>query len=65
MAAISPPTCTRKSRLDVKVGDTVEKGAVIGAIGKTGRATGPHRCWRLNWFQERLDPQLAAPPMPG
>ena len=54
-----------QSRLDVKVGDTVEKGAVIGAIGKTGRATGPHLCWRLNWFQERLDPQLAAPPMPG
>jgi murein DD-endopeptidase MepM/ murein hydrolase activator NlpD len=54
-----------QSRQDVKLGDTVEKGAVIGAIGKTGRATGPHLCWRLNWFQERLDPQLAAPPMPG
>jgi murein DD-endopeptidase MepM/ murein hydrolase activator NlpD len=54
-----------QSRLDVKVGDTVEKGQVIGLIGKTGRATGPHLCWRLNWFAERLDPQLAAPPMPG
>lgn len=54
-----------QSRLDVKVGDTVEAGQAIGLIGKTGRATGPHLCWRMNWFQERLDPQLAAPPMPG
>src|SRR5690606_12473275 len=54
-----------QSRLDVAVGDRVEKGQVIGRIGKTGRATGPHLCWRLNWFSERLDPQLAAPAMPG
>jgi murein DD-endopeptidase MepM/ murein hydrolase activator NlpD len=54
-----------QSRLDVKVGDKVEKGQVIGLIGKTGRATGPHLCWRLNWFQERLDPQLAAGPIPA
>lgn len=49
------------SRIDVKVGDRVEKGQVIGAIGKTGRATGPHLCWRLNWFQERLDPAQVVP----
>ena len=50
------------SRIDVKVGDRIEKGQVIGAIGKTGRATGPHLCWRLNWFQERLDPALVLGP---
>jgi murein DD-endopeptidase MepM/ murein hydrolase activator NlpD len=49
------------SRIDVKVGDRVEKGQVIGAVGKTGRATGPHLCWRLNWFQERLDPAQVVP----
>ena len=37
------------------------EGDVIGAIGKTGRATGPHLCLRLNWFQERLDPALVLP----
>jgi murein DD-endopeptidase MepM/ murein hydrolase activator NlpD len=52
------------SRVDVKVGDRIAKGDVIGAVGKTGRATGPHLCWRLNWFQERLDPALVVPEMP-
>lgn len=46
------------SRLDVKVGEVVERGAVIGRVGKTGRATGPHLCWRANWFEVRLDPSL-------
>jgi len=49
------------SRIDVKPGDRLSKGDVIGAIGKTGRATGPHLCLRLNWFQVRLDPALVLP----
>lgn len=53
------------SRLDVTVGDALKAGEVIGAVGATGRATGPHLCWRLNWFQERLDPELAAAPRPA
>lgn len=46
------------SRVDVKVGDRIEQGQVIGAVGKTGRASGPHLHWGLNWFGVRLDPLL-------
>jgi murein DD-endopeptidase MepM/ murein hydrolase activator NlpD len=40
----------------VKEGDSVARGAVIGEVGMTGRATGPHLHWGMNWFQMRLDP---------
>ncbi|MCD7097354.1 M23 family metallopeptidase [Stenotrophomonas sp. MMGLT7] len=46
------------SRLDVKAGDRVEQGQVIGAVGATGRATGPHLHWGMNWFDVRIDPLL-------
>ena len=46
------------SRIDVKVGQHVRQGQVIGAAGKTGRATGPHVHWGFNWFGTRLDPLL-------
>ncbi|HJT98463.1 MAG TPA: M23 family metallopeptidase [Rhodanobacteraceae bacterium] len=46
------------SRVDVKVGDRVAQGQVIGAVGMTGRATGPHLHWGMNWFDVRIDPLL-------
>lgn len=46
------------SRIDVKLGQRVERGQVIGAAGRTGRASGPHLHWGLNWFEVRLDPLL-------
>ncbi|SFS04339.1 Peptidase family M23 [Dyella sp. OK004] len=46
------------SRLDVKVGQRVRQGEVIGAAGMTGRATGPHVHWGFNWLGTRLDPLL-------
>jgi murein DD-endopeptidase MepM/ murein hydrolase activator NlpD len=45
------------SRIDVKVGDHVRQGQQIGAIGRTGRATGPHLHWGMKWHDERIDPQ--------
>lgn len=49
------------SHLDVKVGDTVKQGDKIAEIGATGRVTGPHLDWRINWFDRRMDPQLLLP----
>jgi murein DD-endopeptidase MepM/ murein hydrolase activator NlpD len=46
------------SRIDVQVGDRVTQGAIVGAVGATGRATGPHLHWGMNWFDIRIDPQL-------
>lgn len=46
------------SRIDVKLGDRIEAGQRIGAIGATGRATGPHLHWGMNWFGVRVDPRL-------
>ena len=50
------------SRIDVKPGDRVEQGQVIGLVGATGRATGPHMHWGMNWFDVRVDPQLLVDP---
>ena len=42
--------------LFVNVGDHIKKGDIVGTVGATGRATGPHLDIRLNWFGIRLDP---------
>lgn len=53
------------SHIDVKVGDVVKQGQVIGESGMTGRATGPHLHWALTWRGERIDPKLVAGAMTG
>lgn len=53
------------SRIDVKRGQRVSRGQLIGAVGKTGRATGPHLHWSLRWREARIDPLLVAGPMPA
>jgi len=52
------------SKAYVKTGDEVKQGQVVAAVGASGRATGPHLDWRINWFNMRLDPALALKALP-
>lgn len=56
-----------QSRLEVAAGQRVLQGQPIGRVGASGRATGPHLCWRMKWRDRNLDPSLmldaAAPPL--
>ena len=46
------------SSVDVASGQTLARGQRIGAVGSTGRATGPHLCWRLKWRGRHMNPML-------
>jgi murein DD-endopeptidase MepM/ murein hydrolase activator NlpD len=46
------------SKILVESGTVVRKGDLIAQIGSTGRASGPHLDWRMNWLDRRVDPQL-------
>ncbi len=46
------------SKIDVKIGDELNTGDSIGAIGKTGRVTGPHLHWSVSLNNTRVDPLL-------
>ena len=46
------------SRLDVKAGDVVNQGEVIGAVGATGRSTGPHLHWGIKVRGTYINPKL-------
>ncbi|GAA0653521.1 M23 family metallopeptidase [Brevundimonas lenta] len=50
--------CLHQSELDVIAGQDVLRGQTIGRVGMTGRATGPHLCWRMKWRDRNLDPSL-------
>ena len=53
------------SRIDVKPGDRIRQGQVVGTVGATGRATGAHLHWGMKWRDARIDPLLIAGPMPA
>jgi murein DD-endopeptidase MepM/ murein hydrolase activator NlpD len=53
------------SKVGVAAGQAVRRGELIGAVGKEGRATGPHLCWRMKWRGRNLDPmQMVGAPQP-
>jgi murein DD-endopeptidase MepM/ murein hydrolase activator NlpD len=52
------------SKILVKEGDVIKQGDKIALVGKTGRASGPHLHWAMNWFTERVDPQTLLGSMP-
>ncbi len=45
------------SKVDVQVGQQIEAGAVVGLLGSTGRSTGPHLHYEVQWRGQRLDPE--------
>ncbi|MCC7428781.1 MAG: M23 family metallopeptidase [Alphaproteobacteria bacterium] len=51
--------------VEVRVGERVDAEARIGTVGATGRVTGAHLHWSLNWFTLPLDPAMVVPPMPA
>lgn len=53
------------TKIAVTEGQHVQRGQLLGFIGSTGRATGPHLHWGMKWQDVRIDPQLLAGPMPG
>lgn len=51
------------SRVDVKPGTHVASGMRIGAVGSTGRSTGPHLHWAMHWGRTHIDPALFVGPI--
>ena len=49
----------------VSPGRTVKQGEPIAAVGATGRASGPHLHWGINWLGNHLDPALLLPSSPS
>ena len=57
-------TYAHLSAVEVTLGQEVKQGQQIGRIGATGRVTGPHLHWGMDWFDRPLDPARMVGPMP-
>ncbi len=53
------------SKLEVKKGDTIQRGQLIGLIGSTGRSTGPHLHYELRLDDKAINPRRFLPPEPS
>ncbi len=58
-------TLMHLSQTTVEEGAQVRQGDLIAKVGSTGRSTGAHLDWRVNWLNVRLDPELLANAMPA
>lgn len=56
-------TLMHLQKIHAQVGQTVRQGEVVATVGASGRVTGAHLDWRINWREERIDPALLVPPM--
>jgi murein DD-endopeptidase MepM/ murein hydrolase activator NlpD len=55
-------TLMHLDRIHARLGQSVRKGDIVATVGKSGRVTGPHLDWRMNWREARIDPALTLPP---
>ena len=53
-------TYSHLQTISVQKGENINRGEKIGTVGSTGRSTGAHLDWRINWLDKRLDPELIA-----
>ena len=53
------------SKIDVQVGDQINRGQIIGYIGSTGRSTGPHLHYELRVGDKPINPRRFLPPEPS